>query len=100
MACRKVTDYSQRVGADIVEGIGVAAEHERGDGYADGVPDAGSCYDGGGENAVELDVVALGRLIGRHDAATVSGHRTVAMGSREALRRRRRGALDSCLVLV
>ena len=43
--------------------------NELGDGYVDVVPDAGDCgADGCGENAAEMGVVALVRLMGRRSA--------------------------------
>ncbi|MDE2938293.1 MAG: hypothetical protein OXR67_05160 [Chloroflexota bacterium] len=43
--------------------------NELGDGYVDVVPDAGDCgADGCGENAAEMGVVALVRLMGRGSA--------------------------------
>ena len=75
--------------------------NERGDGHAGGLPDAGNSGDDDvGENLGELPVMALVRQHGRQDAANESQNRTVAAGARWGLGRRRRGALDSCRILV
>ena len=79
--------------------VGHGDEHE--DGFADGLPDAGDCgADGCGENPAELDVVALKRLMGRRSAVAVVERWTLAVGARRGLRRRCRGARNSCLIPV
>ena len=64
------------------------AKGEREDGYAEGLSEACSCGDGGGENAAQLDVVALKRLMGHRSAVAVAEGRTLAAGAGRGQRRR------------